>query len=130
MESNLKIDEIMMHKLSSKIMSMNTHQKVETEKLIVQQSHKKIRYKRKQRPLTTEQIEVFKQAFEIFDFDHSGNIDQAELSSLMQALGFNYTDAQMDAIFKGVDTDGSGLIEVGEFITFMSKQLVNFLLFS
>jgi Ca2+-binding EF-hand superfamily protein len=49
------------------------------------------KYKRKEKQLTPEQVEVFKQAFEIFDVDHSGNIDREELSSLLSALGFNYS---------------------------------------
>lgn len=35
-----------------------------------------IKYKRKEKQLTQEQIEVFRQAFDIFDSDHSGNIDK------------------------------------------------------
>ena len=42
---------------------------------------------------------MFRQAFEIFDVDHSGAIDQEELTSLMQALGFNYSEAEMAKIF-------------------------------
>ena len=34
------------------------------------------KYRKKEKQLTPEQIEVFKQAFEIFDVDHSGNIDR------------------------------------------------------
>jgi Ca2+-binding EF-hand superfamily protein len=30
----------------------------------------------------------------------------------MQALGFDYSEAQMEAIFKEVDADGSGVIEI------------------
>ena len=30
----------------------------------------------------------------------------------MQALGFNYSQAEMQRIFEEVDTDGSGVIEV------------------
>lgn len=76
------------------------------------QERKKRKYKVKDKPLTPDQIEVFRQAFEIFDVDHSGAIDQEELTSLMLALGFNYTEAEMTRIFEEVDTDGSGEIEV------------------
>ena len=33
----------------------------------------------------------------------------------------------MAKIFEEVDTDGSGVIEVNEFITFISRQIVNFM---
>lgn len=56
--------------------------------------------------------------------DHSGAIDEEELTSLMQALGFNYSASEMSSIFNEVDTDGSGVIEVNEFITFISQQIV------
>ena len=59
---------------------------------------KKRKYKKKQKPLTQEQIEVFRQAFEIFDSNHSGSIDEGELKSLMSALGYNYTDEQIKKI--------------------------------
>jgi Ca2+-binding EF-hand superfamily protein len=90
----------------------------------VPQERKKKRYRAKDKPLTHDQIEVFRQAFEIFDVDHSGAIDQEELTSLMHALGFNYSEEEMTKIFEEVDTDGSGVIEVNEFITFISRQIV------
>lgn len=70
------------------------------------------KYKKKEKQLTPEQIEVFKQAFEIFDVDHSGSIDKEELSSLLNALGFRYSEAQTTKIFESVDKDGSGVIEL------------------
>lgn len=73
-------------------------------------------------------MDVFRQAFEIFDVDHSGAIDQEELTSLLHALGFNYSQLEMAKIFEEVDTDGSGLIEVNEFITFISRQIVTFII--
>jgi Ca2+-binding EF-hand superfamily protein len=44
--------------------------------------------------------------------DHSGNIDREELSSLLNALGFNYSEAQTTRIFDEVDSDKSGVIEI------------------
>ena len=42
----------------------------------MQQERKKKKYRVKDKPLTPDQIDVFRQAFEIFDSDHSGAIDQ------------------------------------------------------
>jgi Ca2+-binding EF-hand superfamily protein len=123
MENSLKIDDEVFGKMSSKIMSLATNQKLKSED-VMPQERKKRKYKVKDKPLTPDQIEVFRQAFEIFDVDHSGAIDHEELTSLMLALGFNYTEAEMTRIFEEVDTDGSGEIEVNEFIEFMSKQIV------
>ena len=88
-------------------MSLATNQKLKSEEGIPQERKKK-KYKAKEKALTHDQVDVFRQAFDIFDADHSGAIDQAELTSLMQALGFNYSPAQMQLIFEEVDTDGSG----------------------
>lgn len=90
MENSLKIDEEVFGKVSSKIMSLATNQKLKSEDAMPQERKKK-RYRAKEKPLTPDQIDVFRQAFEIFDVDHSGAIDQEELTSLMMALGFNYS---------------------------------------
>ena len=92
-------------------MSLATNQKLKSQDAIPQERKKK-KYKAKEKPLTLDQVDVFRQAFQIFDADQSGAIDQAELNSLMQALGFNYSAAEMQKIFEEVDTDGSGQIEV------------------
>lgn len=76
------------------------------------------------RPLTQQQIDVFRQAFEIFDTDHSGYIDKTELGSLLHAMGFDYTPTEIAQVFNSIDKDGSGMIEVDQFIDFMSKQIV------
>jgi Ca2+-binding EF-hand superfamily protein len=130
MEASLKINNVQLTKLSSKMLSITSQQKVKTEKSIENQEIPRKKYKRKEKQLTPEQIEVFKQAFEIFDIDHSGSIDKEELSSLLNALGFAYNEAQTTKIFDEVDCDHSGVIELDEFISFMSRQIVTLVLFS
>lgn len=53
------------------------------------QQQKKQRKKRTK--LTEEQKEVLKQAFDLFDTDGSGTIDEKELRDAMKALGFDAT---------------------------------------
>jgi Ca2+-binding EF-hand superfamily protein len=126
MEGSLKVNELQLTKISSKLLSAASQNKVKSEKTVTngEPLPNQKKYKRKEKQLTAEQVEVFKQAFEIFDVDHSGNIDREELSSLLNALGFNYNEAQTTRIFDEVDSDHSGVIEINEFISFMSKQIV------
>lgn len=62
MEKTLKLDPDMMLKASSKILSVATNNKLGSDKTIPQEK-KEPKYKRKQKPLTQEQVEVFRQAF-------------------------------------------------------------------
>jgi len=104
---------ILPHKVSSK-------QEVDPEPET--QQKKKVRRKRKD--LSEEQIEVFKQAFDLFDADGSGVIDANELKEAMRALGFEVTKKQVDEMIEEVDQDGSGTIDLDEFIYMMKKKLL------
>jgi Ca2+-binding EF-hand superfamily protein len=53
--------------------------------------------------------------FERVDGDGNGKIDQAELGSLLHALGVGFSDAQVRATFESIDQDRSGLIDLEEF---------------
>lgn len=53
--------------------------------------------------------------FERVDKDGNGRIDQAEFSSLLDALGVGYGDAQIRAAFSSIDLDQNGHIELEEF---------------
>lgn len=53
--------------------------------------------------------------FERVDSDGNGKIDQAELGSLLDALGVGFSDAQVRATFEAIDGDQSGLIDLEEF---------------
>lgn len=77
MENSLKINPLQLTKISSKILSVASQNKLLSDKTIeVVEPLPEKKYKKKEKQLTPEQIEVFKQAFEIFDIDHSGSIDK------------------------------------------------------
>lgn len=44
----------------------------------------------------------------------------------MNALGYDYTDEHIKKILEEIDEDGSGVIEINEFVEFMSKHMVWF----
>lgn len=60
-------------------------------------------------------------AFYLFDRDHSNSIDMKELKDAMYALGIHMTKAEISDFFEKVDKDGSGQLELNEFIAVMSE---------
>jgi calcium-dependent protein kinase len=51
------------------------------------------------------------------DVSQCGVLSKADIKDGYSKLyGKNYTDAEMDAMFDAVDTDGSGMIEYSEFV--------------
>lgn len=46
----------------------------------------------------------------------------------MNALGYDYSDDQIKKILEEIDEDGSGVIEINEFVEFMSKHMVIYLI--
>ena len=47
--------------------------------------------------LSKQQIDEFREAFELFDLDGSGNIDARELGTVLRSLGANPSDAEVAA---------------------------------
>ena len=68
--------------------------------------------KKKKQGLSEEQIEEIREAFNLFDTDHSGSIDYRELKAAMRALGFEVKKEELRKMITDIDADGSGHIEV------------------
>ena len=77
---------------------------------------KKIRTK-----LTQQEKDVLEQAFNLFDSDHSGQIEDKELRDIMKALGlqkiliskgFETSKKEVQKMIAGIDKDGSGTIDL------------------
>nr|XP_039265021.1 troponin C, skeletal muscle-like [Styela clava] len=73
--------------------------------------------------LTKEQINEFKQAFDIFDQDGGGDISTKELGRVMKLLGQTPSKDELDKIIEEVDVDGSGTIDFDEFLIMMVMQI-------
>lgn len=71
--------------------------------------------------LTGEQREEISTAFYLFDKDGSGSIDVIELKDAMKALGIFMTKTEATEIMERIDKDGSGQLELDEFIALMSE---------
>jgi len=73
--------------------------------------------------LSYEQMEEIKEAFDLFDVDHSGSIDYRELKAAMKALGVAVDKSELRKMITDVDADGSGSVELPEFITMMTAKM-------
>ena len=74
------------------------------------------------RPLSNEQIKQLHEVFEHFDADHSGAIDMDELGNVFRAMGQELSEAELKALIRQVDDDGSGEIEFDEFLLLMCSN--------
>ncbi|KAH7716680.1 calmodulin [Aphelenchoides avenae] len=73
--------------------------------------------------LTKEQVEEFKEAFELFDKDGDGRVTARELGIVMRSLGHEPTDQELLDMVHEIDEDGNGTIELEEFVKMMSKKV-------
>lgn len=65
--------------------------------------------------------EELAEAFRAIDRNHDGTIDVEELERLMGATGFGLADVNISDIFGEVDKDGSGKIDLEEFVGYMME---------
>jgi len=70
--------------------------------------------------LTDEQIDEFKEVFNIFDVDQNGTICPKELGIVMRALGQNPSEAELKEMMEDADDNGDGVIEFQEFLGLMT----------
>merc|ERR1712060_928083 len=80
---------------------------------------------KKRADITEEQKQEIKEAFDLFDTDGSGSIDQKELKVAMRALGFEPKREEIKKMISDVDDDGSGTIEYEEFLKMMTHKILN-----
>lgn len=60
--------------------------------------------------------------FDKFDSDKNGSIDRDEFAQFLAAIGRTMTPEQIDAGFKQIDRDGSGVIEFDEFVDWWEQK--------
>ena len=74
--------------------------------------------------LTKEQLEEYKEAFDIFDKDGSGTITSDELRQVMTNLGKKCTVEDAKKMIADVDTNQNETVEFDEFIKMMQKSSI------
>lgn len=72
--------------------------------------------------LSKEEIEEYKRVFAVFDKDGDGNITIEELKAVMERMGQNGTDEELESEIKEIDLNGNGEIDLEEFLTVMPKM--------
>lgn len=64
-----------------------------------------------------------KEVFGLFDKDGSGAITTKELKTVMQSLGQNPTETELQDVIKEVYQDGNASIDFKEFATLMARKI-------
>lgn len=73
-----------------------------------------------------DQIEGFKEAFDIIDSDKSGSIELIELRNTLMALGLGSKSSEAIGVLNDLDTDGSGAISFTEFLEALASKIPKF----
>ena len=73
--------------------------------------------------MTQDQIDEYREIYNIFDADGSGSIQHDEIAQVMRTLGQNPTDEEVETMVAAIDVDGNGEVEFDEFIILMVQQL-------
>lgn len=66
--------------------------------------------KKNLQPLSPEQKEELKEAFDLFDTEQTGRIDARELWVVMRALGFEPSKEEIRNILEDLDPENNGTI--------------------
>ena len=69
-----------------------------------------------------EKLLELRKTFAMFDKDSDGTIGRSELEACLIASGLHPTAAEMDQLYKMMDTDGNGVISFEEFIRVMVDE--------
>lgn len=78
--------------------------------------------------ISPEQMAEFKQSFDHFDKDKSGELDKMEFRGCLISLGIDIPsvaeagDEEFERIMRVVDPSGDGKIQFGEFVAFMADE--------
>lgn len=85
---------------------------------------KKVEYKKKL-AIPEDKLSEYKESFDYFDRDKSGEITIQELRGLLQALGQKTTEGRLKEMIDELDQDGDGTITFDEYVTIMEKNEVD-----
>jgi Ca2+-binding EF-hand superfamily protein len=69
-----------------------------------------------------QQEAIARNTFNKFDTDGSGCLDASELGRLTSTLGADFTEEELVEALAEIDSDGSGLIEISEFLSWWTNR--------
>eukprot|EP00397_Hematodinium_sp_SG-2012_P060343 GEMP01078446.1.p1 GENE.GEMP01078446.1~~GEMP01078446.1.p1 ORF type:complete len:159 (+),score=50.14 GEMP01078446.1:136-612(+) len=70
----------------------------------------------------SDSIDEMREAFLVFDRDKSGSVSAIELKHVMNNLGEQVTDAEVEEMIKEADADGDGELSFDDFLQFIQKK--------
>lgn len=73
--------------------------------------------------MTDEQIEVYREAFLMYDKNGDSKITLDEFGDVIKSLGLNPSKDQLITLMKEIDLDGSGTVDFNEFAIWMSIKM-------
>ena len=73
--------------------------------------------------LTEDEVLEIKEAFDLFDTDHSGTIDTDELKQALGNLGIDAKNQTLQNMMNDIDKNQSGTIDFDEFIEMMTAKM-------
>lgn len=68
-------------------------------------------------------VAMCKDAFTLYDRDHSGYLDKNEITVLLLDMNDKYDLSNVDRHFRAIDTSGDGYIDFDEFVLFMYELI-------
>ena len=77
----------------------------------------------KKNGLTEDEVLEIREAFDLFDTDHSGEIDVAELKQALMNLGIDTKNQTLQNMLADIDKNGNGNIDFDEFIDIMTAKM-------
>ena len=72
--------------------------------------------------ITEEKLKEYRKAFQTFDKDNSGGVSKDEMREVMNSLGVNPSNEELEGMIKEVDLDQNGLIGFEEFADLMHRK--------
>jgi Ca2+-binding EF-hand superfamily protein len=73
--------------------------------------------------LSEQDVQEFREIFNLIDTDGSGCISPEELGALIEQVGLKITQEELDEMVREIDVDGSGEIDFHEFLETMSRDI-------
>jgi len=73
--------------------------------------------------LSEEELGEYREIFNLVDRDGGGSISNEELGELMDTLGINASQEEIDLMINEIDQDSNGEIDFEEFVAVMSRRV-------
>ena len=91
--------------------------------LIQRKRDERFGHRRGRQDLTEEELEEMKEAYDLFDTDHSNSIDVRELKASMRALGFEFKKEEVRKMLNDIHKEPTDTISFDDFVTMMAGHM-------